>query len=252
MNEKVLTTLKVIVERAVRPVHAPAPRKTMMREELLAHVAAIFEEELREHGDEQLAAANVERRFGDPNELAGNLQRSVFLSERIVFFAERWFEARVGESLIRRAGRYGLTIFAVFATGWNVLCPLLVSHRQPAEEPGAMFYTLTLSAAMLAVMTFLLTLLTVGLQRTWRCAWDRSWFKSSLILLISCVVPTLMRVLFAVGMHLYSSGDLLIKSYSFGGTIAEAVTFQIIVIVAAIYLPFETKHVDEWGKLQID
>ena len=44
MNESTLTRLKIVVERAVRPVRASTARKRKMREELLAHVVGVFEE----------------------------------------------------------------------------------------------------------------------------------------------------------------------------------------------------------------
>ena len=56
MNESTLTQLKIIVERAVRPVRASTSRKRKMREELLAHVSGVFEEE----------AAQARRRTGRP------------------------------------------------------------------------------------------------------------------------------------------------------------------------------------------
>ena len=48
MNDVILRELKIVVERAVRPVRATIARKRRMREELLAHLMAIFEEESRE------------------------------------------------------------------------------------------------------------------------------------------------------------------------------------------------------------
>ena len=45
MNESTLTRLKIIVERAVRPVRASVSCKHKMREELFAHVIGVFEEE---------------------------------------------------------------------------------------------------------------------------------------------------------------------------------------------------------------
>ena len=53
MNESILTQLKVIVERAVRPVRASTSRKRKMREELLAHVGGVFEEECARLGDDE-------------------------------------------------------------------------------------------------------------------------------------------------------------------------------------------------------
>ena len=55
MNESTLTELKIIVERAVRPVRASTSRKRKMREELLAHVSGVFEEEEAKLGDGQAA-----------------------------------------------------------------------------------------------------------------------------------------------------------------------------------------------------
>ena len=40
MNEVTLKELKIVVERAVRPVRATLARKRKMREELLAHLTA--------------------------------------------------------------------------------------------------------------------------------------------------------------------------------------------------------------------
>jgi hypothetical protein len=47
MNESTLTQLKIIVERAVRPVRASIARKRKMREELLAHVVGVFDDKKR-------------------------------------------------------------------------------------------------------------------------------------------------------------------------------------------------------------
>jgi hypothetical protein len=77
MNEETLTQLKVAVERAVRPVRATFARKRKMREELLAHLVSIFEEETERVGDEQAALAGAKRRFGDPRELTTQLQQAV-------------------------------------------------------------------------------------------------------------------------------------------------------------------------------
>src|SRR5580704_13914544 len=76
MNESTLTQLKIIVERAVRPVRASTSRKRKMREELLAHVCDVYDEEAK-LGDEQTALARTQERFGQAAELTGQLQASV-------------------------------------------------------------------------------------------------------------------------------------------------------------------------------
>jgi hypothetical protein len=77
MNDATLKELKIVVEQTVRPVGATMARKRRMREELLAHLTAIFEEEFERLGDEQAALERAKRRFGDPGELTTQLQQSV-------------------------------------------------------------------------------------------------------------------------------------------------------------------------------
>ena len=77
MNDAILQELKRVAEETVRPVHATLARKRHMREELLAHLLAIFEEEAEKLGNEQAALDQVRRRFGDPRELTVQLQQAV-------------------------------------------------------------------------------------------------------------------------------------------------------------------------------
>jgi hypothetical protein len=88
MNENTHKALMVEVERAVRPVRASQARKLRMREELLAHLTAIFEEEAARCGDEQNALSQAKQRFGDPRELACELQQTVPISSRIYYLLE--------------------------------------------------------------------------------------------------------------------------------------------------------------------
>ena len=73
MNESTLTQLKILVERAVRPVRASTARKRKMREELLAHVVGVFEEEAARLGGEEAALERtaLSRRSGNLNRTAG-------------------------------------------------------------------------------------------------------------------------------------------------------------------------------------
>src|SRR4051812_26791862 len=87
MNESTLTGLKIIVERAVRPVRAGVGRKRKMREELLAHVSAVFAQERARLGDDAAALSRTTERFGDPAELTRDLQASVPWLDRIAWWA---------------------------------------------------------------------------------------------------------------------------------------------------------------------
>jgi hypothetical protein len=116
MNETTLTELKILVERAVRPVRASTSRKRKMREELLAHVTAVFEEEAGRLGDKRAALERTGQRFGNPADLACDLQKSVPARDAIDAFVDR-LRFRPGESTLRRALRHaglvGLLTFAL-------------------------------------------------------------------------------------------------------------------------------------------
>jgi len=111
--------LRKQVERAVRPVHATEQRKLRMREELLAHLTAIYGEEQSRLGDETAALAASRERFGDPAELTAELNRSVGAWQRFAWAGEQWerrldkaFSKRKDESLWRYALRSLAAIMA--------------------------------------------------------------------------------------------------------------------------------------------
>ncbi len=105
MNDQVLIELRVVVERAVRPVRASDVRKLRMREELLDHLTAIYEEELGRLGDESVAVAKALERFGAPSELTGELQQSVSRLDFIGYVSDL-YRYRRGESLLRFGFRH--------------------------------------------------------------------------------------------------------------------------------------------------
>jgi hypothetical protein len=66
-----------IVERVVRPLRANSARKRKMRDELLAHLSAIYDEELARRNDPLEAVAAAGERFGNPAILTAELQATV-------------------------------------------------------------------------------------------------------------------------------------------------------------------------------
>ena len=123
MNESSLTPLKIIVERAVRPVQASTLRKRKMREELLAHVSGVFDEESAKLGDDRAALERTALRFGNPAEVTIQLQEAVPFRDGI----RRFWEGRPGESTVRTALRLAWVtgtlaaitfVVALLAAGW--------------------------------------------------------------------------------------------------------------------------------------
>jgi hypothetical protein len=132
MNEATLIRLKIDVERAVRPVVASTAWKLKTREELLAHVTAVFEEEMDRLGDETLALARTEERFGSPAELTEQLQASVPANDRFTDFFERALDGTVLHSW-----RHTLCYAAGAAIMPAILCLAYALKGQMAEWPIA-------------------------------------------------------------------------------------------------------------------
>src|SRR5262249_2965047 len=111
----------VHVERVVRAVHASPARKRRMRQELLAHLTGLVEEEKARGGDERQALARALQRFGDPAGLSRDLQASVPRLERRL--SQLFFQGP-GESGLRYGGRIAaLSAATVFV--WLNLIPLV-------------------------------------------------------------------------------------------------------------------------------
>ena len=79
-----MKALKIHVERAVRPLCASPLRKDRMREELLAHLSGIYEQECERLGACPEALARAQERFGDPAGLSKALQEAVPWLEKFV------------------------------------------------------------------------------------------------------------------------------------------------------------------------
>ncbi|MBC7855335.1 MAG: hypothetical protein IAF94_18050, partial [Pirellulaceae bacterium] len=77
------------VEHAVRRVPAGKKRKLQMREELLAHLIAIYLEELPRQPDEKASLSAAFERFGNPAEISAELARDVNWNQRLDYHLEQ-------------------------------------------------------------------------------------------------------------------------------------------------------------------
>jgi hypothetical protein len=117
-----------IVERAVRPVRAIAPRKRKMREELLAHLSAVYEEELMCLHDPAAAMQEAARRFGAPAQLARELESSLTFMDRRVYSFSHKFEWRPPESAARYTFRLAVNCFITIAIVYCVAAAIALSR----------------------------------------------------------------------------------------------------------------------------
>ena len=172
MNEVTLKELKIVVERAVRPVRATFYSKRKMLEELLAHLVSIFEEERQKAGDEQAALDQAKRRFGDPKELTGSF-RELYLGGTGSFISlENFICFRASESVLRHAARVAVLPYMWFAIICLLMPPvLLIRGRQ--YEIGRMMFGELAASVIVSGIVFILTFLAHGLRDALSCDTSR-------------------------------------------------------------------------------
>jgi hypothetical protein len=168
-----MNALKVQVERVVRPIQAGFAHKDRMREELLAHLTRLFDDELARCGDRQLATAEAIRRFGDAPQLTRELQASVPRFERFWFFnpapaigttrgLQRRLQRRAGESPLRYMWRINCWAMLIVLVVWVPMTfhtALMVSRRPPRADQ------VTVSQAVIFPFCFLAIL--IGAMFAW-------------------------------------------------------------------------------------
>jgi hypothetical protein len=179
MNESTLTQLKILVERAVRPVEASAARKRKMREELLAHVVGVFEEETKV-GDEQAALARTQARFGQAAELTVHLKASVPPSDRAERLAENFFGGS-GQSPLRLAARFAAAGGVLTSVMLGIMILIYVVRGQGSEWVTIARVPSLLAPPWSAFIAFSGTLLIHGMWQALFGPAGRSWLRAGLV-----------------------------------------------------------------------
>jgi hypothetical protein len=178
MNESTLTQLKIIVERAVRPVRASTSRKRKMREELLAHVVGVFEEESAKLGDERAAVERTALRFGNPAEVTSQLQESVPARDAV----RRYWEGRPGEPAWRTAIRFAW-VSGTFALAFVAFVFVVTSFAVGSVSLWPREALLNCLVAVVAIPAWLsgLVFLTSFMEKALYGPAGRSWLKVALL-----------------------------------------------------------------------
>lgn len=248
MTPETETALKTIVERAIRPVRATFESKRRMREELLAHVNEVFDEELAKTSDAVLALAATERRFGDPAHVADELQRSVSRYDRAVASFERITLARPEEGAVRRAGRWGTFVFVVMALfdGPAVLLThLLTDSGHDLGFLCAVFFCLVAGSSL---ATFEFVLLGGWLRRSLFVEGQRSAVRAVCVVLAAFLLPA--ATMFAELLLLTRDANW---SVFFMGRAWVLVPLSLaLVFLVARKFDEERPYCDEWASLSIE
>lgn len=145
-----LPELRILIERAVRPVAAPRSVKRGWREELAAHLEAIHAEEFARGGSPEEILFRTQARFGDPEALSQELSRSVTRPMRISYRVERWVARDPGEAPPRFALRIAILMLAELGVMF-----VLVALCLPLIRTQPLHYATTTLAAIGAIVTML-------------------------------------------------------------------------------------------------
>lgn len=135
-----------IVERVVRPLRTSATHKRKLREELLAHLTAIYNEEKQSLKSPAQALEAAAKRFGNPDDLAKEFDRDVPKRQRLAFYFERLLGWRSHETAARYAAR-----IALYVAVSNTLFALLI-FMGIARNAGWTRFTLLATLPMAAIL----------------------------------------------------------------------------------------------------
>jgi ATP-dependent Clp protease ATP-binding subunit ClpC len=248
MKDETLIELRGVVERAVRPVRASVARKRKIREELLAHLISIFDEEFARHGDERGAADRAKRRFGDATELSAQIDNAIPRHDRFGAWMERIVLFRKGESPFAHGRRIACWAFGYFAVMNLPLPPLLWLQGREAEI-GRLELTFFTVGACLGSLSLVMTILGHGIRRAlFPAAGVRSYWRGAACLLGSVVaIPVCGFLVF-----LAATSDPL-QAYAFCRSLWWSVVAAPLLLTAVVWLCVKEGKADvDWTGLAIE
>jgi hypothetical protein len=246
----------VVVERAVRPVQAGPKKLLRMREELLAHLTSIYEEELARLGDESGARAEAIRRFGDPEALTVELQQSLVWSDRMDARLNRAFGWRPGDSAVGYSARLAL-LLVLLILPWLLFALGLVGLGRPNEAavPTAAEFLRLFGGVFVPLLVFVLSMLSIRMRDAMFGAFGarRSWRRVAGLAGLSLVAfPVLGLLFFQVSLgNLDVMADQLTTTTSL---VASGVGYLFVPLYLVWFAwklgPGQIRHV-EWASLDI-
>jgi ATP-dependent Clp protease ATP-binding subunit ClpC len=196
-----------IVERVVRPVHAGTPRKLKMREELLAHVSEIYDQELARLNDPPAAMAETTARFGDPSELTAQFQRSLSTSDRLSYHLERWFGWRAPESAARYTLRVAGQVFIAIAAVCAVLA--VGAFFDAGRDVAATWRAIRPAVGILLVAPVDMFLLGWLYFKTRDAIFGPTWSRKSLMRAVLCqALAAVITIVSVIALTALAQGEL--------------------------------------------
>jgi hypothetical protein len=247
MNESTLTQLKILVERAVRPVRASFAQKRKMREELLAHVVGVFDEEAK-LGDEPAALARTQARFGQAAELTDELQASVPRNDRVVRFAENLFGYESGEPVPRVAAQAAAMTGAVSSALLVIAILIQVLRGEGSEWLTVARVPSLLCPLEFASLAFFGTLLTHAMRQALLGPAGRSWLRAGLLAAAAWMLVPVM----SFAMCLAVLADVPRSLWEIVPLLPHAVLAPVALVGVTYLFDSEFRLAREWARLDIN
>ncbi len=248
MNEVTLTELKIVVERALRPIRATMTRKRKMREELLAHLVAIFEEEAEKLGDEQTALEQAKQRFGDPRELTRQLQETVPRTDRFCHALDDGLRSQSGESMLQHAARVASLQF--ISMGLMMMLVLLVLLlRGRLYELRFVEFALLVAAVILCGGTFAIILLAQGMQKS---LFHGSSTRSLPLAVVYGIFSVFVAPIGGLLLSWAATGDIAMGYAHFRFLCWFGILVPFLLIAGIRQMTNEARYKDEWANLKLE
>lgn len=246
MDDQVKHELMIVVERAVRPVRASNNRKRRMREELLGHLSAVFENEMELQSDVATGLERAKRRFGDPSKLTVELQRTVPWWDRVTATGEIMnFEP--GESMTHFFAKCVVFALAMGVVTLLAVLPAVVWGK--AGNIGFMLHVILVISFFSTIFTFLFvfTATRIGLALYGDKRQRSKWTAARCMLAALLAFPVLFLLT-----YMAMSGDL-------GWSLARlwlacylSPVFTLLLLPMSRLAADEFRHEAQWASLELD
>lgn len=248
MNDVIVAQLKILVERAVRPVHASIAHKRKMREELLAHLRDVYETEAK-LGDEAAALERTARRFGNPAELARQMQSAVSTRDRLAGLCE----ALVGLPPVQSAPRLALRHAAMVLAITIPALAIMVATRVATTGDSGEWLTIKRLPAItfpiyLALLMFCASLLGQGMAKAIGGREKHRWPRILAIGAAAWLLVPAWAFVFCFAL----TGALAATLNDLLPLLPLALLAPLVLVLAARACIPELRYCEEWASLKID
>jgi hypothetical protein len=218
-----------------------------MREELLAHVVGVFEEEAK-LGDEQAALARTQERFGQAAELTDHLQASVPPNDRVDQFAENLLGYWSGQSALRLAATLAALAGALSFVLLGITILIQVLRGQGSEWLTVARVPSLLAPLWMAFLAFCFTLLIHGMRQALFGPAGRSWLRAGLVAAAAWILIPVSA--FAVCLALMA--DIQKSLWEVVPLLLHGVVAPVALVAVTYLVNSSYRHDREWARLDIN